>query len=101
MTDDDVTSERMAIMQEVQNMREAAYREGFDDGAKEAYAEGRRDQTDEFAELLPGPYYMDPPDGGDVSIFEQFRRMAEDAAIGRRQREHQEAADRCIRRMEG
>lgn len=32
-----------------------------------------------FAALLPGPYYMDPPDGGSVSILEQIKRMAEDA----------------------
>lgn len=30
--------------------------------------------------VLPGSYYMDPPDGGDVSVIEQLRRMAEDAA---------------------
>ncbi|MBU9525012.1 hypothetical protein [Burkholderia multivorans] len=29
--------------------------------------------------LLPGTYYMDPPDGGDVSLLEQLRRMAADA----------------------
>ncbi|HHK4278322.1 TPA: hypothetical protein ACQTXP_004090 [Pseudomonas aeruginosa] len=29
---------------------------------------------------LPGTYYMDPPDGGNVSIPEQIRRMAKDAA---------------------
>lgn len=34
----------------------------------------------ELAALLPGPYYMDPPDGGDVPLIEQLRRMAEDAA---------------------
>lgn len=34
----------------------------------------------ECAAALPGPYYMDPPDGGDVSIPEQLRRMAKDAA---------------------
>ncbi len=28
---------------------------------------------------LPGVYYMDPPDGGDVSVLEQLRRMAKDA----------------------
>jgi hypothetical protein len=33
----------------------------------------------ELMALLPGSYYMDPPDGGDVSVVEQFRRMAEDA----------------------
>lgn len=34
--------------------------------------------------LLPGPYYMDPPDGGDVSVYEQLRRMARDAARWRK-----------------
>ncbi|HBO2146485.1 TPA: ead/Ea22-like family protein [Pseudomonas aeruginosa] len=34
----------------------------------------------ECASALPGTYYMDPPDGGDVSIPEQIRRMAKDAA---------------------
>ena len=31
------------------------------------------------AAVLPGAYYMDPPDGGDVSVSEQLRRMAKDA----------------------
>lgn len=31
--------------------------------------------------LLPAdPVYMDPPDGGNVSVLEQVKRMAEDAA---------------------
>jgi hypothetical protein len=30
--------------------------------------------------VLPSVYYMDPPDGGDVSVLEQLRRMADDAA---------------------
>ena len=29
--------------------------------------------------VLPGSYYIDPPDGGDVTPQEQFRRMAKDA----------------------
>lgn len=29
--------------------------------------------------LLTGVYYMDPPDGGDVDLIEQLRRMADDA----------------------
>jgi hypothetical protein len=29
--------------------------------------------------LLPGPYYMDPPDGGSVTVLEQLQRMALDA----------------------
>ena len=31
------------------------------------------------AAVLPGAYYMDPPDGGDVPVSEQLRRMAKDA----------------------
>lgn len=34
----------------------------------------------ECAAELPGSYYMDPPDGGDVTVSEQLRRMAKDAA---------------------
>lgn len=38
---------------------------------------------------LPGTYYMDPPDGGNVSIPEQIRRMAKDAARYRALRQKQ------------
>lgn len=34
----------------------------------------------DFVALLPGVTYMDPPDGGSVTVLEQFRRMAQDAA---------------------
>lgn len=37
-------------------------------------------EIDQCASVLPGTYYMDPPDGGNVSIPEQIRRMAKDAA---------------------
>jgi hypothetical protein len=37
-------------------------------------------EVDACAAALPGPYYMDPPDGGDVPISEQVKRMAWDAA---------------------
>lgn len=33
----------------------------------------------ELAALLPGPHYMDPPDGGSVTLLEQLKRMAKDA----------------------
>ena len=42
--------------------------------------------------LLPGVYYMDPPDGGQVEVLEQLRRMADDAA---RYRYLRNAADAC------
>ena len=38
-----------------------------------------RAEVEALRALLPGPYYMDPPDGGDVPIVEQMRRMAKDA----------------------
>ena len=37
-------------------------------------------ERDAIAALLPGVYYMDPPDGGDVPLAEKMRRMAADAA---------------------
>lgn len=33
------------------------------------------------AAVLPGAYYMDPPDGGDVPVAEQLQRMAQDAEL--------------------
>lgn len=40
----------------------------------------------ELVSLLPGALYMDPPDGGDATVVEQFRRMAKDAKRYRRLR---------------
>lgn len=34
---------------------------------------------DQISALLPGVYYMDPPDGGNVTLLEQLQRMAKDA----------------------
>jgi hypothetical protein len=36
--------------------------------------------AEEIQSTLPGVYYMDPPDGGSMTVADQFRRMAEDAA---------------------
>lgn len=36
-------------------------------------------ELEKCATVLPGAYYMDPPDGGDVPVLEQLRRMAKDA----------------------
>lgn len=47
---------------------------------REAYARGRYDEREELESVLPGTYYMDPPDGGAPTIMEQLQRMAEDAA---------------------
>lgn len=53
----------------------------------DAYAEGRKDEQAELASVLPGTYYMDPPDGGSVTVLEQLHRMAEDARKWRECRE--------------
>jgi hypothetical protein len=45
----------------------------------DAYAEGRRDEQQELASVLPGTTYMDPPDGGSPTILEQLQRQARDA----------------------
>jgi hypothetical protein len=37
------------------------------------------DVINDITAALPGTQYMDPPDGGDVSVPEQVRRMAKDA----------------------
>lgn len=37
-------------------------------------------EIDGIARTLPGVFYMDPPDGGSVTLVEQFERMAKDAA---------------------
>lgn len=55
----------------------------------------------QLMELLPGVYYMDPPDGGSVTVMEQLRRMAEDARKWRDQQARIALAIECERRMEG
>lgn len=42
---------------------------------------------DAESRLLPGTQYMDPPDGGDVDVDEQLRRLAQDAARYRHMRD--------------
>jgi anti-sigma factor ChrR (cupin superfamily) len=50
--------------------------------------EALRADAQAVAALLPEPYYMDPPDGGSVTVIEQLRRMAADAARYRWLRHH-------------
>lgn len=51
--------------------------------------------------LLPSSYYMDPPDGGSVTVLEQFQRMAQDARMWREQQERIARAIECELRCEG
>ena len=55
-----------------------AEREAFD--ALRAEVEALRAERDAMTNVLPGVYYMDPPDGGDVSLLKQLQRMSNDAA---------------------
>jgi len=48
--------------------------------ALKAENERLREFERSVALTLPGVYYMDPPDGGDVSLLKQLKRMANDAA---------------------
>ncbi len=48
-----------------------------------AVARTAQEQLNELAKLLPDCFYMDPPDGGAVSLQEQFQRMANDARLFR------------------
>lgn len=45
-----------------------------------------RDELAACAAAVPGVHYMDPPDGGSVTVAEQVARMARDAARYRRMR---------------
>lgn len=75
------------------------------DYATEAYAEGRSDEREaidqELIAILGGSWYMDPPDGGDVPLLEQLRRMAEDARLGREERYRVARANTTWIRCEG
>lgn len=61
--------------------------------ADSAFEAGRRNGLEDSASVLPGVYYMDPPDGGDVPIIEQLRRMSEDARRYRWLRDEAEGCD--------
>src|SRR5574341_2152533 len=81
------------------------WRAKLDDAAQDGYAEGRKDEREatvsEFAALLPGAYYMDPSDGGNISTLEQFKRMAQDAKMWREHQERARLAVACELRCEG
>ncbi len=69
------------------------------------YLEQHTVLVSDLAKLLVGPCYMNPPDGGDVSVLEQLARMAEDAAkwratdnVGVHNAALEEAAQICDKR---
>ncbi len=48
----------------------------------------KSEELENLAMLLPCAYYLDPPDGGSVTMLEQFKRMAKDAERYRWLRDH-------------
>lgn len=56
---------------------------------------------DQICALLPGVYYMNPPDGGNVTLLEQLQRMAKDAERYRWLRDVGDATWRPFSRREG
>lgn len=50
-----------------------------------AWEVGQQWRDHDFAKTLPYAHYLNPPDGGDVSILEQVYRMSYDAAAWRNQ----------------
>lgn len=68
--------------------QDAQFRQGWEEGMADAANAISDDDSanvlanleSELAALLPGTHYMDPPDGGSVTLLEQVQRMAEDAA---------------------
>ena len=63
------------------NVYEALMRDGKErrDQFEAAKAAGDELTHAALVTLLPGTYYMDPPDGGSVTLLEQLQRMAKDA----------------------
>lgn len=49
--------------------------------------EWHRANLERLIALIPSSCYMDPPDGGDVTVLEQFNRMAQDARSWREQQD--------------
>lgn len=59
-----------------------------------------RAERDAMANVLPGHYYMDPPDGGDVPVLEQLRRMSRDAARYRHLRNDRSEFEIAVREVD-
>ncbi|MFU6557269.1 hypothetical protein ACM79U_11720 [Pseudomonas aeruginosa] len=77
---DDWNEEDLDGLSPVDKMQAAANASAKTIMALIAEVERLKAELSQCASALPGTYYMDPPDGGNVSIPEQIRRMAKDAA---------------------
>ncbi|HFK2233619.1 TPA: hypothetical protein ACGXEV_000358 [Pseudomonas aeruginosa] len=70
----------LGLIAEIERLNALLKAEKYAYKDKQKHYEWLAEDLKECASALPGTYYMDPPDGGNVSIPEQIRRMAKDAA---------------------
>ncbi|HDZ3423880.1 TPA: hypothetical protein RSV18_002126 [Pseudomonas aeruginosa] len=70
----------LGLIAEIERLNTLLKAEKYAYKDKQKHYEWLEEDLKECASALPGTYYMDPPDGGNVSIPEQIRRMAKDAA---------------------
>ena len=70
-----------ALMRDGKERRENATEQALFQAQEAAKDLAQREQTllAALTALLPGTHYMDPPDGGSVTLLEQLQRMARDA----------------------
>ncbi|HGW5894459.1 TPA: hypothetical protein ACNIOJ_002524 [Pseudomonas aeruginosa] len=70
----------LGLIAEIERLNALLKAEKYAYKDKQKHYDWLAEDLKECASALPGTYYMDPPDGGNVSIPEQIRRMAKDAA---------------------
>lgn len=76
----DISADFLGLIAEVERLNARLKAENYAHKDTQKRYEWLAEDLKECASALPGTYYMDPPDGGNVSIPEQIRRMAKDAA---------------------
>ncbi|HBO2327489.1 TPA: hypothetical protein L4G98_003992 [Pseudomonas aeruginosa] len=75
----DISADVLGLIAEVERLSARLKTENCAHKDTQKHCEWLAQDLKECASVLPGTYYMDPPDGGNVSIPEQIRRMAKDA----------------------
>ncbi|MFG8478994.1 hypothetical protein ACEOUU_06980 [Pseudomonas aeruginosa] len=70
----------LGLIAEIERLNALLKAEKYAYKDKQKHYEWLEEDLKECASALPGTEYMDPPDGGNVRIPEQIRRMAKDAA---------------------
>ncbi|HCA7769781.1 TPA: hypothetical protein MX426_004507 [Pseudomonas aeruginosa] len=85
----DISADFLGLIAEVERLNARLKAENYAYKDTQKRYEWLAEDLKECASTLPGTYYMDPQVGGNVSIPEQIRRMAKDAARYRALRQKQ------------